>query len=175
MKKCKDCRQLFPATTQYFYENRPGMLSGPCKACYKERTRQYRRMKEMAGLCHSCNSPVKPGYRRCEYHLQYGKFTNAPIGPPRANKPSLPRHPRDLRLIIIHGYGGKCSCCGEAERKFLCIDHVNNNGGQERRQGKKSSTLYKFIISNEFPEDYQLLCYNCNGAKAVYGQCPHQE
>ena len=35
-------------------------------------------------------------------------------------------------------YGGyRCNCCGETERMFLTLDHINNDGGNFRK--KKSS------------------------------------
>ena len=32
----------------------------------------------------------------------------------------------------------------------------------------------KWLIKNNFPEGYQILCYNCNTVKARYGQCIHE-
>jgi hypothetical protein len=35
--------------------------------------------------------------------------------------------------------------------------------------------MYLRVRSLGFPKDlYQLLCHNCNQAKAWYGACPHQ-
>src|SRR6266481_1243298 len=32
------------------------------------------------------------------------------------------------KLKMIKAYGGKCICCGEAQPKFLTIDHVRGGG-----------------------------------------------
>jgi hypothetical protein len=58
-------------------------------------------------------------------------------------------------------YGGRfCSCCGETEMLFLTIDHVNGDGGKHRKElnGKK---IYAWLRQNNYPEGYQVLCFNC--------------
>lgn len=83
-----------------------------------------------------------------------------------------------VKLKVIEAYGGKCTCCGEATLEFLTIDHINNDGAEDRRQnGKKSGgKLYRWLIKNGFPkENYQVLCYNCNCAKGFFGYCPHNK
>jgi len=83
-----------------------------------------------------------------------------------------------VKQKIIEAYGGKCTCCGETTLEFLTIDHINNDGAEDRRQnGKKSGgKLYRWLIKNNFPkEEYQLLCYNCNCAKGFFGYCPHDK
>lgn len=81
---------------------------------------------------------------------------------------------RSRKQEIINHYGGRCTCCGEHRVEFLCLDHKNNNGQEERRRFHFAS-VWKIAIKRGFPDDYQVLCYNCNNAKAVYGVCPHQE
>ena len=83
---------------------------------------------------------------------------------------------RENRRLCIEHYGSKCACCGETIYEFLTIDHINNNGAEERRElGINSGTeTYKYLIKNNYPEGYQILCYNCNCAKGFYGYCPHQ-
>jgi hypothetical protein len=82
------------------------------------------------------------------------------------------------KIKIIKEYGGKCICCGENELEFLTIDHINNNGAEERKITKQGTggKLYRWLIKNNFPKDnYQLLCYNCNCAKGFFGYCPHNK
>lgn len=83
---------------------------------------------------------------------------------------------RDKQLVFIH-YGGnppKCSCCGKSCVEFLTIDHVNNDGAKDRKKGLKGHDFYRWLIKNDFPEGYQVLCYNCNCGRAKNGGiCPH--
>lgn len=80
-----------------------------------------------------------------------------------------------LKIHIINEYGGKCICCGENNPLFLTIDHINNNGAEERKSKKyNQDKFYNLLISNNFPNQYRLLCYNCNLCLGFYGKCYHQ-
>lgn len=83
---------------------------------------------------------------------------------------------QNLRALVIREYGAKCACCGESESMFLGLDHINNDGGEERRRiGKNNISTYRYVRDLGFPKDrYQLLCHNCNLAKGFYGECPHK-
>lgn len=84
----------------------------------------------------------------------------------------------NIKQKVIKAYGSKCICCNEETIEFLTIDHINNNGAEDRKNnGKKSGgKLYRWLIKNNFPkEEYQLLCYNCNCAKGFFGYCPHNK
>lgn len=80
------------------------------------------------------------------------------------------------RNLVIEGYGGKCACCGESEPMFLSVHHVNGGGGKARKNGteRTGKPLYYKIVKLGFPEEYQLLCHNCNMADGIYGICPHK-
>ena len=87
----------------------------------------------------------------------------------------------ELKLIVYNHYSNsdiKCACCNERGYKFLCLDHINNDGAEDRKMNPSHQTgkgLYTRLISEGFPEGFQLLCYNCNMSKAIYGKCPHKE
>lgn len=75
------------------------------------------------------------------------------------------------REKVFNHYGYKCICCGERESIFLSIDHVNGKGTMHRKQ--TGNILYVWLRLNNYPEGFQVLCHNCNWAKA-HGDCPHQ-
>jgi len=82
---------------------------------------------------------------------------------------------RGRRLKVLAHYScGKlvCNCCGEGQYEFLCIDHIDSNGNTHRRE-VKTNTIYQWLITNYYPDGFQVLCHNCNMAKGFYGQCPH--
>jgi hypothetical protein len=82
---------------------------------------------------------------------------------------------KKLKLAVIKEYGGKCVCCGELEPDFLTIDHIDENGAEERRT-KKQTKIYRWLKNNGYPKDnYQLLCWNCNCASYLCGICPHKK
>lgn len=72
------------------------------------------------------------------------------------------------RKQIIQHYGGKfpkCVKCGFDNIKCLEIDHINNDGAKQRKKVGGNEELFRWIVKNNFPKDYQLLCRNCNWLK----------
>lgn len=57
----------------------------------------------------------------------------------------------------------------------LSIDHINGDGGKHRKElnihgGKE---FYKWLVKNNYPEGYQVLCMNCQWSKKSNEQ-PHK-
>ena len=76
-----------------------------------------------------------------------------------------------VRARVYRQYGGICACCSESRRVFLTIDHVNNDGANERKKHIIGIMLYYRALKE--PSRYQILCRNCNWAKR-FGLCPHK-
>ncbi len=94
---------------------------------------------------------------------------------PEEIKKGRERHKEINRLqrnTVIFHYGGKCACCGEVKIEFLCIDHINGNGNSHRKE--IGNNIYRWLIDNNFPQDFRVLCHNCNMSLGLYGYCPHQ-
>jgi hypothetical protein len=85
---------------------------------------------------------------------------------------------RQRRLKVLNHYGNgspHCVCCGEKEIKFLAIDHKNNDGCKHRKKIQlEGHSTTSWILKNNFPDIFQILCHNCNMAKGFYGECPHK-
>jgi hypothetical protein len=82
------------------------------------------------------------------------------------------------RLIneVIDAYGGKCACCGETRKEFLSIDHKKGGGSEHRREmGFTGSQFYYWLRQNNYPEEFQVLCFNCNCGKGTYSVSPHNK
>ena len=98
----------------------------------------------------------------------------------RAAESAKTKHAQAIcRDQVFAAYGGyKCACCGESERLFLSIDHIDNNGAEERKSGLYSGSgyaFYRWLRKSGFPPGYQVLCMNCNmGKHKNGGVCPHQ-
>lgn len=78
-------------------------------------------------------------------------------------------------IVFDHYTNGKntCQCYDESIFNFLTVDHIHGGGNQERKSGKYHN-VYKYLIDNNFPDGFQILCMNCNFAKGKFGQCPHR-
>lgn len=112
--------------------------------------------------------------------------------PPKA-KPSLCRKDRPaklaahtkwrnkIKLEVIKFYSkGKmnCACCGEDTPEFLTVDHIANNGTAERKKFTGGGHHnYRYIIKNNFPKGYRIMCFNCNCGRARTADkiCPHEK
>lgn len=90
----------------------------------------------------------------------------------------MKRWHQETKDIVFEAYGGYiCACCGETEKVFLVIDHVDGGGNTERKKISTSGGAgqYSYLVGAGFPAGYQVLCHNCNFAKTRLGKCPHQE
>ena len=159
--------------------------------------RDLRNKRREEGVCTRCTGPLDDVYMDCSVcrnksnkvvkriikkNLKSGKCA---CGKPRIKKKMVCKRcsnvshikHQDFKKKVIAGYGGKCACCGEKQWEFLSVDHVNNDGAERRRKSGKaetSSTLYRRLIKENFPSDYQILCYNCNMTLGFFGYCPHR-
>jgi hypothetical protein len=57
----------------------------------------------------------------------------------------------------------KCVQCGFSDIRALQIDHINGGGGKHFRESVSSARYYKEMLV--YPENYQILCANCNWIK----------
>lgn len=77
-------------------------------------------------------------------------------------------------LIHYSGPNPSCACCGEPDYRFLTIDHIDGGGSVDRPKAKKYGGLALWLRANGYPSGFQVLCWNCNCGKGVYGVCPHE-
>ena len=102
---------------------------------------------------------------------------------------------RDIRLNVLEHYSKHlsnsntpcCNCCGENFHiDFLAVDHILGRqemdsepelvklGYSSKLEGKM---LQSWIVRNNFPDGFQILCTNCNTAKGMKknnNKCPHE-
>jgi hypothetical protein len=101
----------------------------------------------------------------------------------------------DKRLKILQHYSLSlsnsnipcCNCCGENfHTDFLAIDHVLGRKEMESipelvsigySSKLEGENLMRWIMKNNFPEGFKILCHNCNMAKGMKKNnytCPHE-
>jgi hypothetical protein len=69
------------------------------------------------------------------------------------------------RVYSHYGPNGMCQCCWEGcaiqDLDMLSLDHINNDGAEERKSGRGSGrSLYLKLEKAGFPEGFQTLCHN---------------
>lgn len=131
-----------------------------CELCYLKRKEQAE-IKKNAGICTSLG---------CKNSAVAGKVSCQKCIDERCAKL------RDLKKKVLDHYGHRCSClcgCLATNSRHLTIDHKNNDGAIQRRsKGMHGGQAnYRMIIKSGFPDDLQILCWNCNCAKHFYGGC----
>lgn len=145
----------------------------------KESVHQFWEGKRIGMKCGVCRVYEPPsgtkGWVGGMHHRCYAKKKYNPELFKRIKKECYQRKKRELRSQLINGMGGKCSCCGEKEPVFLCLDHVKG-GGRKDYKKRGHLVIYRRVIKEKFPKDkYRLLCWNCNPAFWILGLCPHQK
>ncbi len=70
-------------------------------------------------------------------------------------------------LVLSHYSKGtpKCAVCGEADLRNLNLDHINEDGREQRKTITGLKQLYLWVRRNNYPETFQVLCHRCNMLK----------
>jgi hypothetical protein len=82
----------------------------------------------------------------------------------KRNEAQRRRH-RHLRELVLTHYGSKCSWpgCDVTDLDMLQIDHVSGNGCKQRKElGSGGRGVMLYIVNNNFPEGFRILCANHN-------------
>ena len=132
-----------------------------CKLCKQDFNEEQFSPQERTYKRHECRSCKK--LRHADYYKRNHR---------KVRTATTQDHRSRLERILDH-YGAICACCGEKNKKFLTVDHINNDGVFQRKLYRNT---YSYVLRSNFPKDIQILCYNCNLGKARNkGVCPHQE
>ena len=123
------------------------------KYCSNECARADAYLKGNTCKHSGCNEPVSKNNQNgyCRKHRTIGDYA---------------KH----KAILYAELGNRCACCGERDEMYLSVDHVNNDGGEYRKQSKAHYRVHRLLKHHrENPGSLQLLCTNCNHAKMRNG------
>jgi hypothetical protein len=171
-KVCTRCHVEKPVTDFYFLKSR-NSYEYQCKKCHSERKETERRKDPTKN-----RDRILRWYKKNrELILKRDKLKRIQRSATQIIKDKQIRKAKHIKLKtrILQAYGGPmCVCCGESDINVLTIDHLNNNGSEHRSElfGKRngcSVQFYHWLIRNNFPKEYQVLCSNCNLAKHING------
>ena len=71
------------------------------------------------------------------------------------------REKRKQEILTYYG-GCFCSICGIVDIEVLTIDHIDGGGTKQRRGFRDGHAIYRWILNNNFPPGFRVLCRNCN-------------
>lgn len=144
--KCRDCKK------QYYLNNKQNILN-QVKERYEEKREEIIKKKNERYAVNKKNiSDIRKKKRREN---------------PGAEALTQKKRFYAIRIQVLSLLGSKCASCGCNDLRSLCIDHINNDGSDDRKKYKSAITLMRNIIKNGNTNEYQCLCFNCNLRKEV--------
>src|SRR5438105_10782474 len=84
-------------------------------------------------------------YRRSAQFKRGGKPLTRNVSPKNSTEASKrSQHMQKVRAFML--LGGRCYNCNDNRMQALELDHVNNNGAEERREFGRSHTMIKEVF-----------------------------
>jgi len=174
MKKCTVCVEDKPFSDYYKNNRTKDGLHSHCKSCHNKMNARWRANHTVEDKKHHRRSNQN-------YRMKYPERVREQSAKSRAKHKEkytekLKIKKEQKRREVLQHYGNKCICCGESNFYFLTLDHKASDGSEHRKTFKDN--IVDWIVKNDFPEMFQVLCYNCNLARSFYGGkekiCPHK-
>ena len=164
MKKCDICKQEL--SLELFGKNRRNKngLHTTCKSCKKILDKKYRennvfKVKNTKHLHYLKNKDHV--IKRVNDYISNNRIKHNEWA-------TIARQRLKSEVFSYYGKGQiKCNCCEEKELHLLTIDHINGGGNKHREQEgiKTGYSTYSWLKKNNFPEEFQVLCWNCQYIK----------
>jgi hypothetical protein len=152
----KSCRQCGSNSNEFQKDrSKKDGLRNECKVCSKKKD-DSRRKKDPEGS----RRKGRENYRKHRLsRLKTVKKYYETVGKDKERGRVKDRAERALETL-----GGKCAECGRTDS--LSIDHINDDGKNERRDGSKDAMIKKILKQADVTR-YQVLCHNHNQKKQI--------
>ena len=135
--RAKNAKVLNEKRKTWYNKNKEHMTEWRKKYYMKNKEKINKRNKE---------TYYKNQEKYCLQHREYNK--------------SLRKQQKEI--VINHYTNGKncCDLCGITNLVVLTVDHINGNGNKHRST-LKGQHIHAWLIKNNFPDGYRILCFNC--------------
>jgi hypothetical protein len=127
---------------------------------YREENKE--KVLENARKAHALRFAADPG----KYRRKAERYRKAHVEELRVKRN---RYHAERRKAVLNHYGNRCSWpgCNVTDPDMLQIDHVNGGGLRHRKElgcgpGGSGTTVCAFLIKNNFPPGFRILCANHN-------------
>lgn len=122
--------------------------------------------KKNSKICKSCHNEANKDWRKSNREKVNQYALDAYYRNPKKHHKAVNKARVRLRHEMIQRYGKCCSNCGINDVDVLDIDHIENNGAEDRKNNLYGYNLYRKLKKQGWPKDnFQLLCKNCNWKK----------
>lgn len=164
MKVCGSCKNELPLQMFGKHSRNPDGLQYCCKLC-KSKADKISRSKNL--------DKIKA--RKKEYYLENKEYiiekVNEYISNNRVkhnNWAMVARNKLKLKVFLHYCDGQlRCKNCNQSELSLLTIDHIDGDGNKHRKEVgiKTGYSTYRWLKRNNFPDGFQVLCWNCQFRK----------
>lgn len=156
LRKCKICKVEY---NKMYSATHREELNKKSKIYYFANKENYRRIRKQ---WRAANKEVVTETKRKSYLKNRLNILN-----------SQREYGKTIKNRVMAHYGNgesKCVSCGFSDINALSIDHVNGNGSSHRKEVGSGGRFYHWLIRNNYPLGFQVLCYNCNWLKRLSQQ-----
>lgn len=144
----------------------------PCKKCGRTLDAIQFKKSNRGNVCKKCDDLRVSEW--CNQHPENLKVSAKKANSTLQNKERMNKWQREKgqknKIKIINHYSRgsmKCKECGFNDIRALSVDHIDGGGCKHRksigRDGGRS--FYTWIIKNNYPDGFQILCFNCQSIK----------
>jgi hypothetical protein len=178
MKVCSRCHVEKPLDR--FFNNRLGRHVAACRDCTAEAHRDYdkRNIEKRRVVAREWRRQnperVKAGQDRWRARNPGEAARRTAIWRAANRERALAAQRacnRKLKDAAYAAYGGyQCACCPETIEAFLSLDHVNNDGAEDRRKNDRRK-LYKWLEREGYQPGFQVLCMNATLGRRATAEC----
>lgn len=189
VSRCKYCVRRFTpiglcTVCNKIFINNNGRAGKACQDCKEEllgsRTGHFRQIELALNIvtCLGCSIEFKPDIHNKKYCSKDCEESNTVI---KNNKNKRQKNnQKDNRRELLEYYSNgflRCACCYDEKYNELQLDHINGDGKQHRKElgGNSFNVLYSWVVKNNYPPIFQLLCSYCNRAKFDNLECPYKD
>jgi hypothetical protein len=149
------------------------------KEYYKNYNKNYREGDKREEILKNKRHDYKKNRKKIRKY-QNSKYKNDNLFKERVKQKASEYYNKTIKPIKIdvftHYSKGepRCSCCEETGTiEFLTIEHIDGRDKDEKR--KSGHNLYRWLKSQNYPEGYEIQCWNCNCSDGFFGVCSHKK
>lgn len=184
MKRCCSCKQDYDLNSDNFGDDKSQKdgFNPTCRKCIKIQAKNYYEKLKT-------KEKVIPEEKRCpkckltkkstEFYPDKYKKLGIDTYCKECRRPECRKHQREYKkhhyrwkakfIVVAHYSMGEMCCrhCRQSDIRCLQLDHCEGGGNLHRRSLPNPTGIYSWLIRNDFPEGYQILCANCNFIKKI--------